>query len=363
MTDTIDYKHIFLSDAPMMDTRAPVEFARGSFPLTQNLPLMTDDERAQVGTCYKQKGQDAAIELGHSLVRGSIKEARVNAWLAFAKQNPQGYLFCFRGGLRSQICQRWLAEAGCDYPRVEGGYKAMRRFLIQTQEQTLNTKKLVILGGNTGSAKTELLDQVAHSLDLEGMANHRGSAFGKRIGGQPPQISFENTLAVGFLKHNHHFPNANIVLEDESRLIGRLCLPPELLEAMKKSPLVLVETTLEERVSHSFENYILRNLQESLTTFGEQDGFDYFATELLQSLSNIRRRLGGERFTQLNTQMENALAQHKNGDSSGHIGWIETLLRDYYDPMYSYQIQQKTERVIFRGRPEAVVEFLNKDSQ
>ena len=130
-----DFRHIFLNDVPMMDVRAPVEFGQGAFPGVVNHPLMNDDERQQVGTCYKQKGQDAAIALGHQLVSGATKQQRIEAWAGFAQAQPQGVLYCFRGGLRSQIVQQWLkSEAGISYPRVVGGYKAMRTFLIDTTE-------------------------------------------------------------------------------------------------------------------------------------------------------------------------------------------------------------------------------------
>ena len=112
-----DYRHIFLNDVPMMDVRAPVEFGQGAFPGVANLPLMDDGERQQVGTCYKHKGQEAAIALGHQLVSGATKRQRIEAWAQFAQTHPQGVLYCFRGGLRSQIVQQWLLnEAGIDYP-------------------------------------------------------------------------------------------------------------------------------------------------------------------------------------------------------------------------------------------------------
>jgi len=360
VTDTNDYKALFLADAPLIDTRAPVEFIRGSFPEAQSLPLMNDSERAEVGTCYKQQGQQAAIELGHRLVTGQVKQKRVEAWRTFAKQNPHGYLFCFRGGLRSQICQQWLADAGCQYPRISGGYKAMRRYLLSTLEEAPKTHRLLILGGHTGSAKTKLLSHIPHSADLEGMAHHRGSAFGKRMGGQPSQINFEHQLAIALLKHTHHHPNTPLVLEDESHLIGRMCIPLALHAAMTKAPLVLVETTLEERIDHSFNNYILQNLQDCQQTLGAQAGFEHFATELQQSLKNIQRRLGDTRFSALNTQLETALLKHREGDNREHKVWIEVLLRDYYDPMYNYQIKQKQDRVIFRGRPQQVLQFLQE---
>src|SRR5690554_4120740 len=145
-----DYRRIFVSGVALLDTRAPVEFARGAFPGSHNLPLMTDEERHKVGTCYKQHGQDAAIKLGHRLVGGDIKQARVNAWVEFANANPDGYLYCFRGGLRSRITQQWLHEAGIDYPMVVGGYKALRGFLIETLDQAAEQCRFIQLGGLTG---------------------------------------------------------------------------------------------------------------------------------------------------------------------------------------------------------------------
>ncbi|MDT9646710.1 tRNA 2-selenouridine(34) synthase MnmH, partial [Pseudomonas sp. JV245A] len=184
--DCTDYREIFLNDRPMMDTRAPIEFTKGAFPGVLNLPLMTDQERQRVGTCYKQQGQQAAIVLGHQLVSGAIKEQRIQAWADFARAHPDGLLYCFRGGLRSQIVQQWLKdEAGIAYPRVGGGYKAMRTFLLDTTEQALQQCDFVLLGGMTGTGKTQVLGQLDNALDLEGHANHRGSSFGRRATGQP----------------------------------------------------------------------------------------------------------------------------------------------------------------------------------
>ena len=147
-----DYRAIFLNDVPMMDVRAPVEFAKGAFPGVVNLPLMNDAERQAVGTCYKQQGQQAAIELGHRLVAGDLKAERIAAWAQFAQAHPDGLLYCFRGGLRSQIVQQWLeTEAGIVYPRVIGGYKAMRGFLIETLAHDVTHARFVVLGGLTGS--------------------------------------------------------------------------------------------------------------------------------------------------------------------------------------------------------------------
>lgn len=358
MTDTRDYAALLLADTPMMDTRAPAEFERGSFPAAVNLPLMTDDERAQVGTCYKQKGQEAAIRLGHELVSGVIKQQRMEAWLAFAKKYPEGYLFCFRGGLRSQICQQWMCDSGVKYPRILGGYKGMRRFLIDTLEIQSRQREFIILGGNTGAAKTELLGELSRSIDLEGLAHHRGSAFGMRTDAQPSQINFENSLAIRLLKQSSLFPDASTILEDESQHIGQRYIPSALYESMTQSPLVLIEASLSARVEHTFQNYILDALYERQQRYGEFEGFRLFSEYLIQALRRIRRRLGGARHAELEQRMQQALTEHGSGDNALHRTWIESLLRDYYDPMYTYQIQQKEQRVIFRGGYAEVLQFL-----
>ncbi len=108
--DTQDYRRIFLHDIPLIDVRAPVEFQQGAFANAINLPLMNDEERQAVGTCYKQQGQQAAIALGYRLVNGRLREQRTAAWVAQCAQRPEGYIYCFRGGLRSQLVQQWLRE-------------------------------------------------------------------------------------------------------------------------------------------------------------------------------------------------------------------------------------------------------------
>ena len=355
--DTQDFASLFLRDTPMMDTRAPLEFKKGAFPHTVSLPLMTDAERAKVGTCYKQKGQDEAIKLGHQLVGGKVKEERLALWLEFARQHPDGYLYCFRGGLRSQIVQQWLKDAGVEYPRITGGYKAMRRFLIDTFSTIVAQGQFRVLAGHTGCAKTDILNSLPDSIDLEGLAHHRGSTFGKRPGGQPSQIDFENTLAIALFRQHHAHPQAPVLLEDESLLIGRCAIPPDLREKMQQSPLIVVDASLEERVEHSFRNYILHKLGEWQQTLGEEQGFVEFAADLRQSLQKIHKRLGGVRYQQLQDLLEQALQAHECGDNNLHRGWITLLLQDYYDPMYDFQMSQKQGRILFRGNAAAVREF------
>lgn len=356
-----DLREIFLHDVPMMDVRAPVEFTKGAFPGVINLPLMNDTERQKVGTSYKQAGQQAAIELGHKLVSGEVKQARIEAWADFARKNPQGLLYCFRGGLRSQITQQWLkSEAGIEYPRVIGGYKAMRSFLIETIEQAVTECDFVLIGGLTGSGKTEVLHQLDNALDLEGHANHRGSSFGKHATPQPGQIDFENLLAIDLLKKRARQID-QFVIEDEGRIVGSRAVPLELYRIMQDAPLVWLEDSFDSRVERILKDYVTDLCAEFIAVQGVETGFAAYAERLKQSLSSIVRRLGGERYQRLAAIMDGALAeQSRSGAVDQHRGWISGMLSEYYDPMYAFQRDSKDARIEFAGDQRAVVEYLKQ---
>lgn len=361
--DTSNYHALFLNDIPLMDVRAPVEFDKGAFPASTNLPLMNDAERHEVGICYKRQGHDAAVALGHRLVSGQSRAERIARWVAFASAHPSGYLYCFRGGERSRITQHWLQhEAGIHYGRVLGGYKAMRHFLISTTEQAVAECSFVVLGGMTGTGKTDVLAQLDHALDLEGHAHHRGSSFGKHARAQPAQIDFENRLAIDMLKKrasgHRHF-----VLEDESKMIGSCSLPLPLYQGMQRYPLVWLEDSLENRVQRIVRDYVVDLSVEFIELHGPEQGFELFAQRLRQSLGNIVRRLGNERYRRLEALMDTALeAQRRSGKVDAHCAWIEGLLADYYDPMYVYQRQLKSERIRFVGDQSAVLAYLRTEA-
>ncbi|MCU7800467.1 MAG: tRNA 2-selenouridine(34) synthase MnmH [gamma proteobacterium symbiont of Lucinoma myriamae] len=369
MSNPIDrdlIRSLFLHDTPLMDVRAPVEFAQGAFPCAVNHPLMNDQERHDVGLRYKQQGQDAAIKLGNKLVSGDIKEQRIAQWQAFAREHPDGYLYCFRGGLRSRTTQQWLKESGVDLPLVNGGYKAMRRVLIDELEQSIADSQFIILGGKTGTGKTWLLKELSGAIDLEGFAHHRGSSFGRFPDGQPSQINFENTLAIALMKNRSRGVN-QFWLEDEGRLIGSLSLPQSLQKKMKQSPLVLLEEDLQYRISITLKDYVIdleeyyrtyykhRDLQTN-NTLESDEPFKQFSSYLLDSLARIKKRLGGERYQKVEQQMQDALKEQKSsGNIVSHRIWIESLLTTYYDPMYEYQLESKQQRLIFRGNSHQIL--------
>ena len=363
--DSSTFEQLFLENRPLIDTRAPIEFQRGSFPAAVNIPLMTDDEREQVGICYKEQGEQAAVALGHELVSGNAKEKRIAAWTEQVQRHQNAALFCFRGGLRSQTVQGWLAANGYQVPVVNGGYKALRSYLLTTLEECLSELNLTVVGGRTGVAKTALLNQAYDRLrlpvvDLEGLAHHRGSAFGKRAEPQPTQINFENRIAIELLKLRKG-GHEQVIMEDESRLIGRCALPLTLQEKLRAAPLVLLDASLEDRVHHSWENYILSNYREQVTLCNSDEAaFTAFADSLRLSLENIRKRLGGVRHQELSAALEAALVAHQQGNPEPHKEWIEVLLRDYYDPMYDYQLKSKQRNVAFRGSFNEALEFLDR---
>lgn len=132
-------------------------------------------------------------------MKGDTREARIQAWREASLANPDGYFCCARGGQRSHIAQAWLKEAGVDYPLVKGGYKMLRQAAIQATVEQVQ-KPMVLIGGCTGSGKTLLVKQHAQGIDLEGLAHHRGSSFGRTLTPQLSQASFENQLAVELLK-------------------------------------------------------------------------------------------------------------------------------------------------------------------
>jgi tRNA 2-selenouridine synthase len=363
MRDNVaDLRHIFLNDVPLMDVRAPVEFALGAFPGAVNLPLMNDSERQQVGTCYKQHGPQAAIALGHALVAGSTRQERIAAWAAFANAHPQhGVLYCFRGGLRSQIVQQWLqSDAGIAYPRVLGGYKALRSFLIETTQAAADECGFVVLSGLTGTGKTEVIAQLAHGVDLEAHAHHRGSSFGAHPTAQPAQIDFENRLAIDLLK-KRDAGHATLVVEDEGRHIGRCAVPLPLRLRLEQVPIVCLTDTFELRVERILQDYVVQQCAVWVAQQGPHEGMGQFGARLLQNLDKLAKRLGGSLHQALREVMQRALAQQAaTGNVALHRDWIAVLVRQYYDPMYAYQRASRLARIAFEGPRDEVLAYLQQ---
>ncbi|MBT4836126.1 MAG: tRNA 2-selenouridine(34) synthase MnmH [Methylococcales bacterium] len=356
-SDTDNYRELFLSDTPLMDVRAPIEFNNGAFPCSANIPLLDDRQRELVGTQYKKNGQQAAIELGWQLATPDVQENRLQQWQAFIEQHPKGYLYCFRGGLRSRLSQQLLSKSGINYPLIQGGYKAMRRFLIDELENNALNANFMLVAGRTCSGKTLVLKQLSSVIDLEALANHRGSAFGRQPQQQPSQIDFENALSIDLIKHCEH-SSKTILIEDESKLIGRLVVPKTLLCAMRKTSVIMVEETIDQRIKIAIQEYIVDALIEYQQLLGENLGRQQFNEDLLQNIDKIKKRFGGERHGKLRQALLQQLKDfEKVDDETVFAPTIHRLLAEYYDPMYDYQLQQRESEILFKGNVTSVVEW------
>lgn len=359
-----DLRRLLLDGVPIIDVRAPIEFERGAVPAAVNLPLMNDEERHQVGLRYKQAGQDKAIELGAQLVDAQARQTRTAAWAAYADAHPDAVLCCFRGGLRSRIAQAWLAETGTVRPLVDGGFKALRQYLIDELERLCAQPRFTLLAGRTGTGKTLLLRQLARHIDLEGIARHRGSSFGGLGTEQPGPIDVENRIAIELMRLDAAVPDSatdvarRVWLEDEAKLIGRVCLPLPLRDAMASAPAVVLETPMEQRIATCFDDYVRDLLARYRQGRSPDAAFDVFAEHHRGSLMRIRKRLGGVRHAHAVQLLEAALHAHReHGDTSGYGAGIELLLTHYYDPMYDYQLSQKRRRILFRGDAQAILSW------
>ena len=361
-TNSDKFAKLFIDDIPLMDVRAPIEFQRGAFPNAKNLPIMDDAQREKVGKYYKTHGHELAIQKGHELIKDEIREKRIARWLAFYNKYPKAQLYCFRGGLRSKISQKWANEAGAEIPIITGGYKALRTFLLNELTLAAKTCSFMLIGGKTGSAKTILINQLVNGIDLESAAHHRGSTFGRHATEQSTQINFENRLAIDFLKlKNKNIQN--IVLEDEARTIGKVGIPKVLFENMRKSPLVVIDEPFDSRLERLLKEYISDMLAE-FHALDESKSFCDFSNYLLQSLENIKKRLGPVRYKSARHAMQDALFRQENKyDLTGHYDWLKIILENYYDPMYEDQLEKRNEHICFRGNYVECKEYLEHTFQ
>jgi len=354
---TEDFRSIVLHDTPLLDVRAPVEFLKGAFLHTTNIPILDDEERRLVGTRYKEAGNAEAVKLAEKLIKNEGKEQRVALWKEYIHTHPNAMLFCFRGGQRSGIAQSWLEEEGISITRLKGGYKAFRNFLLEESLRITAKHKTIILGGRTGSGKTLLLSKIKESIDLEGIANHRGSSFGSLTTPQPSPIDFENNLAYALI----HFDAKNfkhLVIEHESHNIGRAFMPKPLYNNLMDGELIVLETPIDERVEITLYEYVTLAIQKYSQKF-ENNGVDAWAKDVQDNLTRIKKRLGSKRYLELQTLFTEAFNSFLlTKDVALFKPFIQRLLEEYYDPMYDYQIEKTKIPIVFRGSAEEVLAFL-----
>lgn len=357
---TANFKNIVLNEIPLIDVRAPIEFVKGAFIGSVNLPIMNDEERHLVGICYKEKGNEEATKLGHKLVSGEIKESRLNGWKDFIDKNPKAMIYCFRGGSRSSIAQEWISKyRNHEIIKLEGGHKAFRNYLINELDPSIQTSKPIILSGFTGTGKTILLNQLENSIDLEGIANHRGSTFGRYSTPQPTQINFENNLAYRLIQHREK-SYSHMILEDEGGNVGNNFLPKPLAAHFNTGSLVILDSPVEDRINLTLQEYVINSQSEYIKQYGNETlGMAEWFKYLSDSITRVKKRLGSERFNQIYSYFETAYTnQLTTGNYETHKDWIRFFLIDYYDPMYQYQLDKTDKKIIFRGSSSDVLEYL-----
>ena len=316
----------FLNTAagPILDVRAPAEYAQGHIPGALSLPLFTDEERARIGTTYKQVNPDKAVLLGLDFfgpkMRPMVEAARKLA------PGQEVRLHCWRGGMRSGAVQ-WLLElGGLKVNLLDKGYKDYRHWALA---EMARPRQLRILGGYTGSGKTAVLHALAVQgepvLDLERLANHQGSSFGSL--GQPPQPTqeqFENDLAAALTALPDDKP---IWVEDESRTIGGLGIPNEFFTQMQAAPLLVLDVPRVARVQYLAADY------------GRHD-----AGELASAVLRLRKRLGG-------LVTKEALGAIAENDMPRMV----ELVLAYYDKTYGYGLEGRQKVTVPAESTEAAV--------
>lgn len=283
---SIDFYFNNYAHLPLIDVRSPGEFAKGHIPSAHNVDLFTDKERAVVGTAFKKESKEKAIAIGYEFVTPKLNDFVLKAH----EIAPEKILVvhCWRGGMRSNAFADHLIKNGFEKVYViEKGYKAFRTYVLQFFENNFDLK---IIGGYTGTGKTEILHFLEKKgqqiVDLEGLANHRGSSFGGiDLAPQPSTEQFENKLFSILRSLN---PNKPIWIEDESRSIGNIAIPELFYLKMRTAPVYFIAVPLEERIQHLVNTYANLNqdkLAAAITRITKRLGYDKakFALDALEN--------------------------------------------------------------------------------
>lgn len=303
---------LHLKDTLLIDVRSEGEYAEATIPGAVNIPIFENEERAAIGTLYHQAGPDPARRLGLKLVAPKLPQKL--AVVDKLAGNNKLAVFCWRGGQRSQFMAGLLDTMGYPVYRIIGGYKSYRQYVNAYLDRAQLTQKAVVLHGLTGVGKTEVLVELEKrglpALDLEGLARHRGSVYGKiGLPPSPSQKAFESSI-VKFLTDIGE--NNVFIVECESRRIGNLLVPSPLMYSIKNGTRVLLYAPLDRRVKR------IRDVYTS--------GPDGNIRELQKATASLEKKIGRNRVESLNDML-----------AEGNFKPVFTyLLKYYYDPLYKY---------------------------
>lgn len=317
-----------------IDLRSPIEYSEAHIPGAINIPLLGNEERSLVGTIYKQNSPELAVEQGFEIIAPKLPS--LCSQIKNYSKEKTVILYCWRGGMRSKSISNVLSIMGTEHFLLEGGYKSFRNYVNDFFSHPFD-KELVILYGLTGVGKTEVLEQLKKDnfpvIDLEKLANHRGSVFGSiGLGRAPSQKQFEGLLFMECLKYKG-FPR--IAVECESQRIGYRIIPGTFFQAMQKGKKVLLFDSLENRVNRLMAIYLGTNHEE-------------LDIELQQALNVLRKHLGNTKVNELIKQLY----------AREYDKIIAKLLVDYYDPLYQYP-DKETEEYDFCLENSNQAEVLN----
>ncbi len=302
-TDLVDIAALSTySSSCFIDVRSPSEFQAGHIPGAFNIPLFSDEERAKVGTIYKQLSRQAAIDKGLEIVGPKLADL-VTKIRNLGGKTP--LIYCWRGGMRSESVCGLMKISGIRCKRLAGGYKAYRSHVRKTFTRPI---PLLLLGGYTGSGKTALLHQLAAEdfqiIDLEGLANHKGSAFGHlNEEPQPTNEQFSNNLFHQLAKLDQ---NQMIIVENESRVIGKVHLPEPFFTQMRSAPLLSLDVPMEARIKRLIDDYA-----------------DIPKSDLVEATYQIAKKLGHDKVKMVEELISN-----------DHFDKACAILLSYYDTFY-----------------------------
>jgi tRNA 2-selenouridine synthase len=292
----------------VIDVRSPAEFAEDHVPGAINLPALSNDERARVGTIYVQEAPFKARKIGAALVARNVA-GHLDGPLKDISGSWQPLVYCWRGGQRSGSFASILSQIGWRTKLIEGGYQSYRNLVHDVLYKYAVPHRLILLDGNTGTAKTDILHRLrglgVQVLDLEGLANHRGSLLGSMAGGQPAQKGFETALACELARLD---PTRPVILEAESSKVGERFVPPTLWAAMKAASRIEIDAPLNARARYLADAYV----DISADTAG-----------LTTKLEILRRHRGG--------LVDGWLALLRAGEFEA---LARMLMDEHYDPTY-----------------------------